>query len=267
MSDKPDQVQEEVFDEQDYEAAFRSAAEIDGDSEVVEEPTDESDADEGTDTQSDEEQSSESETSPEVTRLEEQLAKMESILAEATKRAETKAPEAKKEVPQEDDDDVAALKEVEEDWPTIYRAMNVKIKALETRLAEVLGGFEKKITSTMAPTQSVVQEIAQDKFLTAINTAHPDATKLLPEVEKWITKQPAFLQKAYNSVLDEGTAQDVVSLYDTYKAATGKQPTTERTDKERRLQKMEGVKTERTSATTISDDDFEGAFERAARSN
>lgn len=274
MADKAEKIEvPETFDDTDYEAAFNSAAEIEGESEVVEEPTTDSDAgtakpDDSEGAVKEPEPTSEPETSPEVKRLEEQLTKMETLLAEAARRTEPKAPEKPAEPAKpakEVEEEEAALKEVAEDWPTIHKAMEIRIKQLEAKLAETLNGFEKKVATSFAPIQASVQETSQERFLNAINAKHPDASTLLPKVEKWIETQPPFLQKAYNEALDNGTAADVIALYDTFKTATSPAaPAVEKAEKERRLERMEGVKTERSAATPLADDDFEGAFERAA---
>jgi triphosphoribosyl-dephospho-CoA synthetase len=150
--------------------------------------------------------------------------------------------------------------------------MEARMKQLEGQLAMALGGIEQRIKGEFAPMSRVVAETAQDKFLTTIHSVHPDADTLLPEVDKWIASQPKFLQATYNQVLENGSAQDVVAVYDTFKQATGRTGQSEQQEskapsREQRLRQMEGVKAERTSATAISDDDFEGAFNRAAQTH
>ena len=272
---------DETFDDADYEAAFNDAA---GDDpgvfkeevkEEIKEEIKEEVVKEEPELNGEEPKGSEPEpkTTPEVQRLEAQLTKMETLLAEAAKRAEEKPVEKPVEKSKEAEDDEAALLEVQTDWPTIYKVMESKIKRLEKLLEDRVSGVETKIKGEMAPVMERVEATAQEKFLSTIVAAHPDSRALLPEVEKWIDTQPKFLQSAYNAALDEGTAQDVIDLYTTFKTATGK-TTVEKAPEEKpkdegkskRLRQMEGVKSERTSATALDEDDFEGAFNRAAQS-
>lgn len=267
--------QEEVFEDADYDAAFSTAVD-DADGAP---PVDVAPVEEETVAQLDEsEQETESEStiSPEMSALEDKLTRMESLLAEAAKRAETAKPvedakPAAKTADEEGDD--AALAEVAQDWPTIYKAQQAQMKALRAEMAQMMEKVKQEVRGDFAPVTQAVADSAQERFLQTIVTVHPDSKELLPEVEKWIAKQPAFLQTAYNNALDNGSARDVVELYSTFKAQTGRTGKTEQQQqqqsdtKQKRLAQMQGVKSERTSATALDDDDFEGAFNRSAAQN
>jgi len=264
---------QEVFEEADYDAAFNTAVDdADGAPPVDAAPVEEepvAQLDEAV-----EEAVSEPTISPEMSAMEDKLTRMESLLAEAAKRAETakpvEAPKAVAKTADEEGDD-AALAEVAQDWPTIYKAQQAQMKAIRSEMAQMMEKVRQEVRGDFAPVTQAVADSAQEKFLQSIVSVHPDSKELLPEVEKWIGKQPAFLQTAYNNALDNGTARDVVELYSTFKMQTGRVGKTEQQQqqqtetKQKRLAQMQGVKSERTSATALDDDDYEGAFNRAAQ--
>lgn len=65
---------------------------------------------------------------------------------------------------------------------------------------------------------------ATKAHFTAIYTAHPDTDSILESAEfkAWKAGQPAFVRPAIEATLNEGTAQDVVELFDAYKQAAGR---------------------------------------------
>lgn len=264
---------EEVFNDEDYEAAFN--ANLDGKEQPPEPEAPAPEPEPEKEPAPTAEAPAESEIPPDVAAVTDRLNKMEAILAEAAKRVEEPAPAPKAQEPsaptKEDEEKAQLFKTVEEDWPTIYKAQQIKLQELEKKFVALLAETETKLKGELAPVTKTVQDVAQDRFLNAIYSAHEDAQELLPEVDKWIATQPKFLQTAYNATLDNGTAQDVIDLYSTFKAATGRDkppeppPAVDKT-KEDRLAQMEAVKAERTSSIPVSDDDFEGAFNRAAQS-
>lgn len=264
---------EAVFSDTDYEAAFNAS--VDGtaaptepvapapEPEPVVEPVPTAAA------------VAEPETPPDIANITAKLDKMEAILAEAAKREAEPAPVHKAQpdpqAAKDDEEREQLYRTVEEDWPTIYKAQQLRIKELEEKFTKLLTESESRIKGELAPVTKTVQDVAQDRFLNTIYAVHADAADLLPEVDKWIATQPQFLQAAYNATLENGNAQDVIDLYTTFKGATGRNkppeppPAVDKT-KEDRLAQMEAVKAERTSSIPVSEDDFEGAFNRAAQS-
>jgi hypothetical protein len=87
--------------------------------------------------------------------------------------------------------------------------------ALEAQIAEM--------RQQLTPVQQAAQISANEEHWRTIYNAHPDMDSLVEsaELSAWIKAQPTFVQAQYNKVLDEGTATDVVELFDAYKKATG----------------------------------------------
>ena len=78
----------------------------------------------------------------------------------------------------------------------------------------------------LEPLKAQHQTSEVEKHYGAIYQAHPDADSIAEsqELESWIASKPSFTQAAYRSVLDpqgNGTAQQVVELFDTFKKETG----------------------------------------------
>lgn len=198
----------------------------------------------------------------------------------ALKQSAAKPPEPKKEeVKVLSDEDEAFLNGFREEWPDAEKALAIQRKALEAEMdRRVQAAVQTAITqvqSSLAPFVQTAKETAQDRFVREVTSVHPDAQQVLPEIEQWVKKLPAGLSKAYDSILDNGTSADVVELFTIYKKAVGKVPQApakqekdpvvekEKADK---LQKMTGVKTERTGVSAEADPyDFETAFAQACK--
>jgi hypothetical protein len=195
------------------------------------------------------------------------IAELEASLIEQTKPAAVAPTSPEPAVLSDVDQEV--ISEVEEDWPTINRALEIKISQLEGRLSQLITGKLGEVQQQIAPLAKNSNESAQDKFMVTIRSAHEDADALLPRVEQWIEAQPSYLRPAMNNVLDRGTAAQVIELFTNYKLAAGEAPavaaTVVDTGTERRLAGMEGVRTQRTGVSADDDpSDFASAFESAA---
>jgi len=192
--------------------------------------------------------------------------KVEPTKVEPTAAAEEDTPEVK-----------AALEDLEKNWGTHAVAVNALLekqaKKLKAEFAEIL----KPIQAQIAPVVAATAETAQAQFNAALLAQHADAFTIIPDVEKWIESQPAYLQSAYNKVLDEGSAADVAKFLTDYKASTSKQApaddsaakaAAEKAEAERlaKLDKMKQPATTRTSVTAEPDpQDFDAAFEAGAK--
>ena len=165
-------------------------------------------------------------------------------------------------------EELAAEEQYKKDWPEHY-AREQRLKSDVVTLKAVLDEAIKAIQGQVAPVVASAQQTAEEKHLTAITTAHPDALAIVPDVEKWVATQPKFLQPQYNAVLESGSAADIVELFSLYKTQTAVQVTAPVTIKdelaEKRLQRMEVPTAVRTSVTAEPDvDDFDAGFDRGA---
>lgn len=92
-------------------------------------------------------------------------------------------------------------------------------KLVDQRVNEALAQVDAKLN----PIQQKQVVDANAAHLNAIYTAHPDADSIVEskEFEGWVSGQPSFVQQAYAAVLEKGSAQQVVELFDSFKKATG----------------------------------------------
>lgn len=87
---------------------------------------------------------------------------------------------------------------------------------VEQRVAEL-------VNKQLAPLQQREQQLLVEQHFNTIYTAHPDADSITEsqEFSQWIEQQPSFMQSAYRTVMEQGSAQDVVQLLEMYKQQTG----------------------------------------------
>lgn len=82
--------------------------------------------------------------------------------------------------------------------------------------------IDQKIQALIAPLMQQHQITAEEKHFSEIFTAHPDADSIIEskEFNNWLSNQPSITRNAYNTVLDNGSASDVVELLGLYKSGT-----------------------------------------------
>lgn len=78
----------------------------------------------------------------------------------------------------------------------------------------------------LEPIKAQHQTSEVEKHYGAIYQAHPDADSIAEsqELDSWIASKPSFVRDAYRAVLDpqgQGTAAQVIELFDTFKKETG----------------------------------------------
>lgn len=81
---------------------------------------------------------------------------------------------------------------------------------------------DQRLKEAFAPFQQQQQISAEQAHFNEIFTAHPDAESIVESQEfgNWISKQPSFVQSAYETVLNQGNAAQVVELLGLYKSET-----------------------------------------------
>lgn len=96
---------------------------------------------------------------------------------------------------------------------------------VEGRVKELDAKYEgkfKELTELVKPLadKQVVSET--DLHYKAIYDKYPDADSIVEskELADWIASQPSFTHAGFKSVLTQGTAKEVIELFDTFKAAT-----------------------------------------------
>lgn len=82
---------------------------------------------------------------------------------------------------------------------------------------------EQLVSEKLAPLQQKAAQESASAHLQAIYEAHPDADSIVEskELADWMGSQPSFVQQAMQQVLQEGSTQEVIELFDQFKKATG----------------------------------------------
>jgi hypothetical protein len=119
----------------------------------------------------------------------------------------------------------AVIAEYQGDFPEIAEDIKPYIQALiSDGIRNGLAEIGKTIDSRVAPVEKALGETAAEKHFNAINSAHPDIDEILESdgFKQWQEAQPSFMRASIMSVLNQGTAQQVIELFDTYKDASAK---------------------------------------------
>lgn len=93
-------------------------------------------------------------------------------------------------------------------------------KLVDARVAAI----EAKLATALQPLQAKAQMSEAEKHFAAIAAAHPDAESLAEsaELKSWINRQPSFVRQGFEAVLTHGTTEQVIEMFDAFKAANGK---------------------------------------------
>ena len=196
-------------------------------------------------------------------------------LANLVKRSEPAEAKAKeKDTPQEVNpytpDEQEFLKTYEQDWGDVSRAEELKRRVEYQGLTQYVFS---QVAQALAPLEQAVQQLMTQARLGGVKAAVSDYDDLMPKVESWVEKQPAYLQSAYKHVIQNGSAEDVADLVARYKKeAGGPAPTSVRkpvaelpTPAKQAVEALAPVSSERsaTAAHEPDENDFDSAFERA----
>lgn len=96
---------------------------------------------------------------------------------------------------------------------------------VEGRVKELDAKYESKfneLTQLVKPLAEKQAVSDTDLHFKAIYDKYPDADSIAEsqELASWIASQPSFTHAGFKTVLTQGTAKEVIELFDTFKAAT-----------------------------------------------
>lgn len=94
-------------------------------------------------------------------------------------------------------------------------------KGVDSLVADALGKFKSEISADIEPVKKQVAESAAETHFRTIYTKHPDTDSIVEstEYQQWLAAQPSLVRQTYETVLNKGTAAQVIEMLDTYKAA------------------------------------------------
>lgn len=146
---------------------------------------------------------------------------LEALINKPAPGTEEKKPGAgEEEKPLYNAEETAFLTEYDKEWGDVAKGEALKRRA---EYKELLGYVFTQVANFVKPIQDMTDSLATRTHLTDIETKIPDYSDALrDEVTTWVKTQPAYLQAAYNQVINEGTVDEVKDLVDRYRGATGK---------------------------------------------
>jgi len=99
-------------------------------------------------------------------------------------------------------------------------------KGIQTLVNQRVEAALAPLNAKLEPIQAKQVVDANTAHYNAIYSKHPDADSIAEskELADWIASQPSFARAGYQTALSKGSTAEVVELFDTFKAATGKTP-------------------------------------------
>lgn len=113
-------------------------------------------------------------------------------------------------------------------------------KLVDMRVAAMV---QKQFETVLAPIQQQQQVSAEQAHFNEIFTAHPDAESIVEskEFNTWLDNQPSITKDAYSTVLNKGSASQVVELLGLYKSGTQSTQATQQQNDAVRAAAMQAV--------------------------
>lgn len=191
----------------------------------VEEPEDEDDEAEEIETPEEDDEDTEDVEEVEAKKSsadEELLERFAKIVKE--KAAPSEAPAQAQQAPQTPQQSVFSPEEseflttYEKEWPDIAKAESLRRRA---EYQQLVGYVFSEIAKEFSPILESVKTISERTHLQDLQAKVGDYDDVRDKVIDWVAQQPAYLQPAYNHVIQQGTVDEVEDLINRYKADTG----------------------------------------------
>ena len=184
-----------------------------------------------------------------------------------------------------------ALKDYEEEFDIPSKVEDVKrnhslkktIQFMEKRtddkLKEGLVEFAKAVKDYIQPLVGRVEQSGKSEHYAQIKSAHPDFETYRDngELKDWVTEQPKLLRDTFERTMKNGSAEDIISMYDMFKKDKGliekkkddadeEEVTKITTKKDEKIKNLEMVKS-KSSGVNVSGtgkaEGYEDAFDEA----
>lgn len=151
------------------------------------------------------------------------LARMASLVRQAAPAPEpepvasSRAPEPA-EQPLYSPDEQQVLSKYIEEWPEVAQA-EALMRRQEYR--HLVQHIFNEVLQTIRPLQDTVSTLAAHTQYSQLTQQVPDYDNIRDGVIEWVKQQPAYLQPAYNYVIEKGTPEEVVDLIDRFRQSSG----------------------------------------------
>jgi hypothetical protein len=202
------------------------------------------------------------------------LARLASLVKQTESKLEPKPepeqPATEQQEPLYTPEEQQFLESYEQDWTDVSRAETLKRRVEYRGLAQyIFNEVASEFARLQAQVYQLIRQTRQGELKSAVN----DYDAVMPQVQKWIETQPAYLQSAYKQVIQQGSVDDVADLVNRYRKETGgPAPTSTRktvaelpTPAKQAVEALAPVSSERSAPAAHEPDanDFDSAFERA----
>jgi hypothetical protein len=119
-------------------------------------------------------------------------------------------------------DEVQLLNQYDQDFPDISRAEAVRRRE---EYKVVVGHVFSELGKALQARDAQIQMLLERQHMADLHQVEPDySSDLREKVISWVGKQPAYLQMAYNHVIQQGTPDEVKDLISRFKQASGGVP-------------------------------------------
>lgn len=166
----------------------------------------------------------------------------------------------------------AFLTEYDKDWSDVAKGEALKRRAEYQML---LQHVFSQVGQFLSPHLEKLEAVATNVHLGELKTRISDYDQVVDPVRSWVDQQPAYLQAAYNHVIQHGTADEVQDLVDRYRRETGVTPAAAPPAKKapepseaakQAAASLAPVKSQRTVVMQQDDSsDFDAAFDRFSK--
>lgn len=138
------------------------------------------------------------------------------------RQPEQPAPQPQPEAPLFSDEEQTFLTNYHKEWPDVAKAEMLLRRSDMRQLAQYIF---TEVSKAIAPDRAALQDVLQRMQYTDLRETI-DGYDTLPfeKIKTWVGGQPAYLQAAYNRVIEQGTSDEVADLISRYKAANPDAP-------------------------------------------
>ena len=115
-------------------------------------------------------------------------------------------------------EELAVLRQYAQDYPDVVKA-EALIRRSEYR--QLTQHIFQQVAEYLAPQLALLGQVADTTVYGQISQRVPDYDTLHDQVVNWVKTQPGYLQAGMNSVIQQGTVEEIADLFDRYRQATG----------------------------------------------
>lgn len=193
----------------------------------------------------------------------------EKVVAPEPQRSASSPPQAQPE-PVLSPEEMEFLNTYEKDWPDIAKAEMLRRRA---EYRDLVGYIFSEVAKELSPMLESVRTVSERTHLQDLQAKVEDYDDVRDKVIDWVGQQPAYLQPAYNHVIQRGTVDEVEDLINRYKADTGYKVATAPTPARKKMEtelptatkqaaaSLAPVSSKRSAVVTgIDSGDFDSAF-------